>query len=170
MNPGSLTSDIVLPDGWEECWDSDTGYVYFHHAKSNAIQWTHPSGLVLDDPGLVFRKKRYKLLHELALRLPLPSNYATDVLRFTVSRKNILRDSVHALGNVPLNNLSKRTVVSFENEDGIDSGGLTAEWYMHLSRSFLFKDALLFKELDNGLYTIADTNSAALTATSRSHL
>lgn len=51
--------------------------------------------------------------------------------------------------------------VSFENEDGIDSGGITAEWYLLLSRSFFDPNICLFKKTSTsgGLFTL-DERSA----------
>ena len=83
------------------------------------------------------------------------AQYATDVIRFQVSRKNILRDSLGASKSTPRNAIEAHSD-NIENEDGIDGGRLTTEWYMRLSRAFLEKDALLFGTLESGFYAIAD--------------
>ena len=164
VNPGCVTSALVLPEGWAEGWDPETEYVYFHHKISGTIQWKHPSGEVLDDPDLIFRKKRYRLLHSLGQRLPLTKDYGGDTIRMCVTRKNVLEDSLKALGKLPWERLNRRTVVTFANEDGIDSGGLTTEWYMLLSRAFLQPDELLFDRLDSGVYVITPRGSSELTS------
>ncbi len=131
------TGRLQLPVGWQEAWDPTTELVYYFEKKTSKIQWQHPSGTRLDDPDLVFRKKRFKLLHNLFSILPPAQNIET--LRLYINRDSILEDSLQQVDHLPVDDLSRRLNVNFIGEDGIDSGGITTEWYLELSKEFFQK-------------------------------
>ena len=96
-----------------------------------------------------FRLKRFRLLRDLhagahsessnalspARRASLSSG-GGDALRFciTVRRERLLADSLAALAAAPMGELRKRLKVTFVGEEGIDSGGLTKDWYLQIGR------------------------------------
>jgi hypothetical protein len=118
-------------------------YCYYFNASTKQTQWTHPSGARKHDPNLPFRQKRFKLLQNLRRDFPPPEGYGA--LRVVVNRKHLLRDSLEQLGSLPVQKMCLRTNITFENEEGIDSGGITNEWYMQLSRRFFDPKLALFR-------------------------
>ena len=56
---------------------------------------------------------------------------------------------------------SAKPKIEFKGEVGIDSGGLTKDWFLEVSRALLAREACLFRRHDNsGLYFV-DERSAA---------
>ncbi|KAF8377410.1 hypothetical protein HHK36_030787 [Tetracentron sinense] len=70
-------------------------------------------------------------------------------LRISVRRAYILEDSYNQLRMRSTQDLKGRLTVHFQNEEGIDAGGLTREWYQLLSRVIFDKGALLFTTVGN---------------------
>ena len=84
-----------------------------------------------------------------------------SVLALQVERERIFEDTYEQFQALPTHYLSRRTRVEFVGEMGIDSGGLTKEWYLELARSFSDKSKCLFRRTSNkaaigiGKYTLA---------------
>ncbi|CAK9163642.1 unnamed protein product [Ilex paraguariensis] len=70
-------------------------------------------------------------------------------LRISVRRAYILEDSYNQLRMRSTLDLKGRLTVNFQEEEGIDAGGLTREWYQLLSRVIFDKGALLFTTVGN---------------------
>jgi hypothetical protein len=51
-----------------------------------------------------------------------------------------------------LDDLRGRISVRFFNEEGVDAGGLTREWFLQLSRRILNPDYALFTTWKSGVY------------------
>ena len=112
-----------------------------------------------------FRLKRFRLLRDLhagahsessnalspARRASLSSG-GGDALRFciTVRRERLLADSLAALAAAPMGELRKRLKVTFVGEEGIDSGGLTKDWYLQIGRELSRREAGIFVRTDAG--------------------
>ena len=143
------------------------------------------------DPDVEFRKKRYHFIrairksavhlerrHSRALSMSSDNMVFSDeddgqaldgnvsptvvsVLALQVERERIFEDTYEQFQALPTHYLSRRTRVEFVGEMGIDSGGLTKEWYLELARSFSDKSKCLFRRTSNkaaigiGKYTLA---------------
>ena len=59
-----------------------------------------------------------------------------SVLALTIERERIFEDTFEQFKNIQQYQLSRRTRIEFIEEAGIDSGGLTKEWYLELARTF----------------------------------
>ena len=83
-------------------------------------------------------------------RLPtLPSH---DCVRIEVKRTKVLQSSYEQLKSLSVDKLRKRINITFEGEDGIDSGGLSNEWYLQLSKAFFAETTSILRKHDSGLY------------------
>ena len=67
-----------------------------------------------------------------------------------VRRDKVLMDSFAQLRRKPLGEMRLQLHIEFEGEDGIDSGGLTKEWFLLVSKELFTPQAhaCLFKQLD----------------------
>lgn len=70
-------------------------------------------------------------------------------LELEIRREQLCEDSLKLLQNQTKTQLMKRTRITFVGEEGIDSGGLTKEWYMEVSRELQKASAGLFQESDS---------------------
>ena len=84
------------------------------------------------------------------------------VMALTVERERIFEDTYEQFMQIQKHQLSRRTRVEFAGEVGIDSGGLTKEWYLELARSFYDKERRLFRRVANGASMGIDPRSAKL--------
>lgn len=119
-------------------------------------QWLHPLGDRLDDPALSFRRKRFKFRFELTQRLPPFPNHIC--VRVEIDRAKLLQSSYAQLKTLSKEQLRKKINITFKGEDGIDSGGLSNEWYMQLSRSFFNETTSLLRKHDSGLYSFVSSS------------
>ena len=107
------------------------------------------------DAASQFRVKRYRFHKELRQRVhlrlsrprsatrpppaPAAASPASDKGQrcLVVLRRSHLRgDSLDALRCLPAPELNKRFKIEYDGENGIDSGGLTKDWYLALSHGF----------------------------------
>jgi hypothetical protein len=107
------------------------------------------------DAASQFRVKRYRFHKELRQRVhlrlsrprsatrpppaPATASPASDKGQrcLVVLRRSHLRgDSLDALRCLPAPELNKRFKIEYDGENGIDSGGLTKDWYLALSHGF----------------------------------
>ena len=79
---------------------------------------------------------------------------ATTVLQ--LDRRNILRDTFQSFGKLQRSDLEHKLRIDFTGEVGIDSGGITDDWYVEVTRALLDPSLCLFSKVDSGgdLYTI----------------
>jgi hypothetical protein len=116
------------------------------------------------DPAVVFRMRRYRLLRKLykvtgnatgAVQLggiagspSRRSRHQSDGFRLTVNvrRETIYEDSFKQFRYLGPHDLVRKTKVHFENEEGIDSGGLTKDWYLSISKAIAASG--MFKQVD----------------------
>jgi hypothetical protein len=106
--------EATLPSGWVECWDVTSESCYYFNTYTKETQWYHPGGVMINDPNLSFRKKRYRLLHSLKMRYPEPEGYS--VLPLEIRREHILLDSFRQLHCKSVSQLILRTRITFEGE------------------------------------------------------
>ncbi|KAL8209796.1 hypothetical protein R6Q57_006528 [Mikania cordata] len=102
--------------------------------KSLSMMLKAPRLIDFDNKRLYFRS-RIRQQHD---------QHLTGPLRISVRRAYVLEDSYNQLRMRPTQDLKGRLNVHFRDEEGIDAGGLTREWYQLLSRVIFDKGALLF--------------------------
>lgn len=114
--------------------------------------WSRPK-ILLTVAGLAFvdtvcaldMEARTALFHqkvewEVYMRIP-----AFRIVHFRVDRESIFDDSIALLRDLDPNHLREGFAVHFRTEDGLDSGGLTREWFAELSKEiFTNPDRRLF--------------------------
>ena len=142
-----------LPNGWVECWDPGREICYYFNSLTGITQWIHPiHGKGGTDPDLNFRKKRFKLLYSIRER-DWPQG-GRKILKMTLRRSHLVVDSFEAIRRLDVNKLKLKTKVIFNGEEGIDSGGLTKEWFLELSRSLLDPQRCLLVRLEESVGSI----------------
>ena len=97
---------------------------------------------------LVFDNKRSYFYSQLKKR-KLPRG-AVRSLHLQIRRDSLFEDSFHQLRFRTPDEMKGRLVISFHDEEGIDAGGLTREWYMILSREIFNPNYCLFTRGQDG--------------------
>lgn len=72
-------------------------------------------------------------------------------LKITVRRSHIFEDSFNNLRYKSADEMRRRLSVSFHNEEGVDAGGLTREWYNVLAREIFNANYALFLSTGDGV-------------------
>jgi hypothetical protein len=85
-----------------------------------------------------------------------------SVMALTIERGRIFEDTFEQFKNIQQYQLSRRTRIEFIEEAGIDSGGLTKEWYLELARTFGDKKRRLFRRVASGASLGIDPRSCKL--------
>ena len=119
----------------------------------------HPTKGDSTDPELPFRKKRFKLLYSLRER-DWPKG-GRKIIKITLRRQHLVQDSFQALERLGVEKLKLKTKIVFEGEDGIDSGGLTKDWFLQLSRGLFNPQFCLLKQHESKVYHIDSRSSSA---------
>jgi hypothetical protein len=105
--------------------------------------------LVFEFPALLdFENKRFYFRSEIRKLRPERS---LDSIRLQVRRPEVFEDSFHQLKVKTPAEMHGKLRVSFIDEDGVDAGGLTREWYGLLAREMFNPDYALFIPSANGV-------------------
>lgn len=155
-----------LPDGWDEV-TSSKGQRYFVDHLNKSTSW--------DDPRLAdlmntrrSNKKKYK-----------PPKYRDDlygkVRRFTsklrnlqndegqllisVRRENLFQDSYELISNLDSTTLTRRLMIKFVGEDGLDYGGMSREWFLSITEEFFSAQRNLFVKHPKGYFYMVKKHS-----------
>ena len=89
------------------------------------------------------------------------SNLAdTPLMHLKIRRSHMFTDTLAIFSHFKRKDLIKKTKIEFVGEDGIDSGGLTKDWYLSLSRSFSVAVHNIFTE-NGGLLEISQKSDAS---------
>ena len=155
---------IVIEGGWYKCWDATECAFYYFHPHSGCTQWDHPAQIQHAGSDLVFRRKRFKFLYLLHQHSRPATTDATveqpaGVLPLSVDRKRIVFTSFSQLRSEVSHStkLILKPKVTFVGEAGIDSGGVSKDWFICLSRAFADPQFCLFRRCDDAggqIYTI----------------
>ncbi|KAG7402263.1 hypothetical protein PHYBOEH_003522 [Phytophthora boehmeriae] len=133
-----------------------TGYVR-HEDGAGGYEWT-PAGTIVafnaetsrrmdcDDDleeiaSLTFHDKNRWFLEQVQKRW---RSYEEGHIQFVVRREHLLTDSLEQMLKCPPSRFWERLRIYFENEPGLDAGGLIREWYEILSDSLFNDDFGLF--------------------------
>ena len=156
-----------IEEGWLECWEEQQKAFYYFHPDSGSTQWDHPSKSKVD-ADLVFRRKRFKFLYLLHQNMreeqlesssnnnSLASPERQPVLPLTINRKQLVYTSytqLRAEATDPMV-LMRTPKITFVGEEGIDSGGVSKDWFLCLSRAFSDPQLCLFRTCNDGGETL----------------
>ncbi|XP_064475308.1 E3 ubiquitin-protein ligase NEDD4-like isoform X2 [Ornithodoros turicata] len=124
-----------LPDGWEERIHTD-GRIFFIDHTARITQWEDPR---LNNPNVagpaVPYSRDYKRKYEyLKSKLPKPSNIPSK-FAMKVTRAKVLEDTYRILSTVTsVERLRSKLWVEFDEEEVLDYGGASREFFYLLSR------------------------------------
>jgi len=94
-----------------------------------------------------FKMKLKKMKQDARLNNP---NYSGGSVRVNVHRGSVFNDSFQKLAFISAAEMRKRLYVSFYEEEAIDAGGVTREWYSLLSREIFNPNYALFTATADG--------------------
>ncbi|KAF0695565.1 Aste57867_13605 [Aphanomyces stellatus] len=145
-------------DRWVECWDAKEEKVFYFNKWTCQRSYEVPVEVLearkkagaaddVESPEMAFRKKRFHFHRELRAHVP-PQ---TAPFELTLTRATMLEDTVARFGRASKKDLMQKPRITFEGEGGIDSGGLTKDWYLQVSQLAAKKEHGLFRPLDKGL-------------------
>ena len=161
QGPNVRARVAALPHGWVQYWDPNEQKHYYYHAVSKKSQWEVPAPVAKLDTykNASFRRKRFKLLCEIGAWNSM--NVKGQQLK--VRRRDMMEDSYNHIMRMDYNNLKAKMRIVYEGETGIDSGGLTKDWYLEISRRLLSKESqlCLFLESTNNVYVIDQRSKIA---------
>ncbi len=84
-------------------------------------------------------KKRYLTMRLQTIKIKAAESenaiYQRTRPRLVVRRKTLFADAFHQMKKWSKSQLMSRMSVSFLNEEGVDAGGLTREWYEHMGKA-----------------------------------
>jgi E3 ubiquitin-protein ligase NEDD4 len=106
----------------------------------------NPSTDVINAHSLDFKHKLQVFQSHLR---PLPGR-----IDINVNRQNLFEDSFRVISRASATELKKRLHVAFNNEKGLDYGGLAREWFYFLSHEMFNPYYCLFEYSANNTYTL----------------
>ena len=105
--------------------------------------------LVTRFPSLIdFENKRNYFRAEMRV---VQNEAGQDVIRLHVRRQEVFMDSYHQLKDREPSGMYGKLRIQFINEEGLDAGGLTREWYGLLARAMFNANFALFIPSANGV-------------------
>ena len=159
--PTQRTRVSQLPHGWIQYWCPTEQTYYYYHPTTDHSTWEKP--LIISStelPGEAqFRRKRFRLLCEIGAW----GSAKETPLEVKLDRNHMVYESVSFVMRLTPGQLRIRFKIVYNGETGIDSGGLTKDWYLELSRSLMSSKSQL------GLFSQSE-NSGLFSIDSRSHI
>lgn len=157
-------------DRWVQCWDPKTEQVFFFNKYTcqrmtdeprELVEAREKAGLsnVEETPEMVFRRKRFRFHRDLRQNHLQGSTNFASTLPLHLTRASMLEDTFVQFQRLSKQELVAKPRITFENEPGIDSGGLTKDWFLQISKLMLDKQRNLFKQCDHAQFEI-DGSSA----------
>uniref|UniRef100_K3WJQ6 HECT-type E3 ubiquitin transferase n=1 Tax=Globisporangium ultimum (strain ATCC 200006 / CBS 805.95 / DAOM BR144) TaxID=431595 RepID=K3WJQ6_GLOUD len=155
-------------DRWVQCWDPKTEQVFFFNKYTcqrvteeprEVAEAREKAGLsnVEETPEMIFRRKRFRFHRDLRQSMH-GINFSTTI-SLELARENMLEDTFAHFQRLSKQELVAKPKITFANEPGIDSGGLTKDWFLQVSKLALHKQRALFKLCDHNQFEI-DSNSS----------
>lgn len=122
-----------LPEGWEERIHTD-GRSFFIDHNSKKTTWEDPRLKLLNGPSMKYSSSYKQKYDNFRAKLRKPTN-VPNKFDIKVRRNNILEDSFRCIMSVKRADLLKtRLWIEFEDEQGLDYGGVSREWFYLLSK------------------------------------
>ncbi|EQC33175.1 hypothetical protein, variant [Saprolegnia diclina VS20] len=141
---------------WVECWDPREEKVFYFNKFTSQRTYDEPAEIAAarkatgdaleETPEMIFRKKRYHLHRDLRGNATVPPS----AFEVAVHRATVLPDTIARFATASKKELLGKPRVTYHDEDGIDSGGLTKDWYLAVSKATLQSSWGLFRPLDDG--------------------
>ena len=147
--PSNRLAIRTLPEGattmtpWVEMIDPETQKIFFLHPKTKASSWSLPSGALLDRKKSFQNKMKYFYLNLKKLSQAATAAGATaggagaspHPVHLYLSRENLLEETLRQL-RLPTSEelLAGPIRITFQNEVGIDGGGLSREWAVEVMK------------------------------------
>lgn len=155
-------------DRWVQCWDPKSEQVFFFNKYTCQRVTEEPRELVEarervglsnveETPEMIFRRKRFRFHRDLRQSMHGINFGVTMSLQLT--RENMLEDTFAHFQRLSKQELVAKPKIAFANEPGIDSGGLTKDWFLQISKLALSKQRALFKACDHGQFEIDSSSS-----------
>lgn len=152
-------------DRWVQCWDPKTEQVFFFNKYTcqrvtdeprELVEAREKAGLsnVEETPEMLFRRKRFRFHRDLRQHHLQGANNFSSTLPLHLTRASMLEDTFAHFQRLTKKELVAKPKITFENEPGIDSGGLTKDWFLQTSKLVLDKKRILFKQCDHGQFEI----------------
>lgn len=152
-------------DRWVQCWDPKTEQVFFFNKYTcqrvtveprELVEAREKAGLsdVEETPEMMFRRKRFRFHRDLRQHHLQGATNFGGTLPLHLTRVTMLEDTFAHFQRLSKQELVAKPKITFENEPGIDSGGLTKDWFLQISKLVLDKKRFLFKECDHGQFEI----------------
>lgn len=141
-----------LPSGWE-MRVTNTGRIYFVDHTTKITTWDDPrlpSSVDQNVPQYKrdFRRKLVYFRSQPAMRT------APGQVHISIRRENIFEDSFSEIMRLPPFELRKRLMIKFQNEEGLDYGGLSREFFFLLSHEMFNPFYCLFEYSAHDNYTL----------------
>ena len=153
----------TLPPGaanltpWVEAIDEKTGKIFYCHTKTNETAWTIPTGVILDEAGSL-KNKHYYLKNQMRKRSVQACNDLgthSHVIQLEVKRGNLLEESLQQIFAKDKEEIDAGPIrVKYQNEEGLDAGGLAKDWFSEVSRNLLEGSTGLLIQNEHGFATI----------------
>jgi len=160
----------TLPHGaanmtpWVEAIDDKTGKLFYCHTKTNETAWTIPKGVILDEAGSL-KNKHYYLKNRISKRSVNACNILdthSHVIQLEIKRGNILEESLQQIYAKSQEEIDAGPIrVKYQNEEGLDAGGLAKDWFSEVSRNLIEGSTGLFIQNEHGFATI-DSRAAII--------
>lgn len=124
-----------LPDGWEERVHID-GRIFFIDHNTKTTQWEDPrlSNPTIAGPAIHYSREYKRKYVYFQSKLPRPSN-VPNKLEIKISRSNVFEGSYNIISTINNPDLLRTKLwIEFDNEEVLDYGGASREWFYLLSK------------------------------------
>ena len=151
----------ALRDGannWCECWDATKEVTFYFHkvtgqrSAEQPDEWEESEEAKRLKQEVLFRKKRYRMMR--TLRGARQRGGHSTFKKVEIDRSKLVADSFRNFKKLGAQDLVQRIRIEYVGEEGIDSGGLTKDWLLELSRGLLDSKLGLFRELEGGTFEV----------------
>eukprot|EP00946_MAST-07B_sp_MAST-7B-sp1_P002302 g2302.t1 len=132
---------------WQEYWDDRRTRFIYYNVSTGIKQKTTPYVMRkgVDDPNTLFRKRRYRLLRAVHTDSSAIVRAAHELQSPQLAQSPSWRKMTDA-------SLHMKWRIEFQDEDGIDSGGLTKEWFLELTKAMMSSKQGLFVAREGGAF------------------
>ena len=152
----SMRTVCALNESWSEVWTRNAPPYYFNTITLET-QWEHP--FKDEDRDFLFRQKRFAFLFKL-WKMSEDVESDEEVLRMQLRRTHAFYDSFRCFKRfTPLQLVKGKLRISYFGEDGIDSGGITKDWFIDMSKQFGNPDICLLSYVGDTQKLWFDKNS-----------
>ncbi len=145
-----------LPEGWEERVHTD-GRIFFIDHNTRTTQWEDPriSNPSIAGPAIPYNRDYKRKYDYLKSQLKKPHN-VPNKFEIKVRRQHILEDSYRQIQfpSHKVDILKTKLWIEFDNEIGLDYGGLAREWFYLLSKEMFNPYYGLFEYSATDNYTL----------------